>query len=460
MLPVEQKRRVNPLLMKVILISVGIHIIAGCVAGVITVAKIVMPDEAQFEAPPAVVQEEPPPPEMKVKIQQTAPKQAQPQSLTMRPVANIAVAHVDVNLPDMSASFTVSEGLGGVGGGGSLLGGTSGSIGMGISNVSVFGLKTRAERILFVIDTNRHMVIDKKGGLNSYRVIKDEITDMVGNLSAGTLFNVMLADRNRTMLFKPHLVAAGAEVHQALVQWVAPINSDASNPGLEGVRGASRPSLPTLAEDPVNEALPMSFRGNDTSFMTQAALEQGVDAIFFITGYHKGFEDVHRKMDEKEQKAWDKKVSDRKYQKQLAEHKLEIPEMEARIQMLLNQINADRAKKGMPARVLDRRHGVYTAARELELDWEVWHPGHIPRPVIESKLIEKYFRKLNAILYEDLDKPVPSVNVVLFLAKDEVFERVDEKRLKDYVRFYRGKYRVIRGEAEIKSARSSRNTRN
>ena len=400
MLPVEKKRKVDPLLMKVIIVSVAIHVIAGFIAGVITVAKIVIPDEAQFEEPPAVVEEEPPPPEVKIKIKQSSPKQAQSQSLTMRPVANIAVANVDVNLPEMSANFTVSDGLGAVGGG-SLLGGTSGSIGMGISNVSVFGLKTRAERILFVIDTNRHMVTDKKGGLNSYRVIKDEITDMVGNLSAGTLFNVMLADRNRTMLFKPHLVASGAEVHQELVQWVLPINSDASNPGLEGVRGASRPTLPTLADDPVNEALPMSFRGNDTSFMTQTALEQGVDAVFFITGYHKGFEDVHRKMDEKEQKAWDKKISDRRYQKQLAEHELEVPEMEARIKTSLNKINADRAKKGMPARVLDRRHGVYTAAQELELEWEVRHPGHTPRPIIESKLIEKYFRELNAILYED-----------------------------------------------------------
>ena len=55
---------------------------------------------------------------------------------------------------------------------------------------------------------------------------------------------------------------------------------------------------------------------------------------------------------------------------------------------------------------------------------------------------------------------MPSVNVVLFLANDEVFAKEDEKRLKEYVRFYRGKYRVIRGENEIKSARSSRNTRN
>ena len=449
----------NPMLMKVIIVSVVVHIVVGFILGGITIVNIIIPDDAQFEEPPAIEEVEPPK-EVKVRIkQQAAPQNQQPQSLTMRPVANIAVANVDVNLPDMGDSFTVSAGLGGIGGG-SLLGGTSGSIGLGVSNVSVFGLKTRAERILFVIDTNRQMVTDKKGGLNSYQVIKDEITDMVGNLSAGTLFNIMLADRNKTMLFKPQLVPAGAEVHQELIKWVTPINSDADNPGLEGVRGASRPALPTLADDPVNEALPMSFRGNDTSFMTQTALEQGVDAIFFITGYHQGFEAVRRKMDEKEQKAWDKKISDKKYQKQLAEHLLEVPKMEQRIQTMLSKINADRAKRGMPPRVLDRRHGVYTASQELDLEWETRHPGHTPHPVIEPKEIEAYFRKLNAILYEDKDKPVPSVNVVLFLAKDEAFSKDAEKRLRDYVRFYRGKHRVIRGENEIKSARSSRSTRN
>ena len=212
MLPPPQKKKMNPLLMKVIVISVGIHVIAGFIAGIITVAKTVIPDDAQFEEPPAVVEEEPPPP-VKVQIKPQQPKQQAAQRLTMRPVANIAVAQVDVNLPDMEQNFTVSAGLGGMGGG-SLLGGTRGSIGMGLSDVSVFGLKTRAERILFVIDANRQMVTDKKGGLNSYKVIKDEVTDMVGNLSAGTLFNVMLQDRSRTMLFKPQLSSAGAEVHQ------------------------------------------------------------------------------------------------------------------------------------------------------------------------------------------------------------------------------------------------------
>ena len=112
-----------------------------------------------------------------------------------------------------------------------------------MSDISVFGLKTRAERVLFVVDASRMMVTDSKGGLKSmvtdakgglggYKFIKDEITDMVGNLSAGTLFNVILADGFITKFMKPQLVPAGQKVHQELIQWIAPINSNARNAGL------------------------------------------------------------------------------------------------------------------------------------------------------------------------------------------------------------------------------------
>ena len=88
------------------------------------------------------------------------------------------------------------------------------------------------------------------------------------------------------------------------------------------------------------------------------------------------------------------------------------------------------------------------------------HPGHTPNPAVDPKDVAKYFKQLNRVLYEDRDKPIPSLNVVLFLAEDELFSKQAEKQLKDYVRFYRGKHRIIRGEKEIKSARSSKNTRN
>ncbi len=459
MITIEKKKQFNPMLMKVIIVSVGLHVIAGFVAGVITIANVVIKEEAQFDEPPAVEQEEPPP-EVKVEIKPQAPQQNMQQQLRMRPVANIAVAQVDVNLPSMEQNFTVSAGLGGLGGG-NLLGGARGSLGLGMSDVNVFGLKTRAERILFVIDTNRQMVTDKKGGLNSYQVIKDEITDMVGNLSAGTLFNVMLQDRRRVMMFKPQLVPAGSEVHQQLVRWVGQVNTDAENPGLEGVSAAKQPKLTAMPESEMQKLLTFSgHHANETGFLTQVALEQNADAIFFITGNHRGFDDVLAPASEKQKRDFEKRKASKEYQEQLAAHRLEVAQMEQRVKAELARQNAERAKKGQPPRVLGQR-GVYSAAGELGIKWKTPHPGHGPgHQRVEAKDVSKYFKQLIARLYTDHEKTPPSINVVLFLAGDEEYRPEWKKQLDQYVRFFKGKNRLIRGEKEIKSARSSKNTKN
>ena len=451
MIPEKRRPKINPMLLKVIIISVFLHIVAGFIAGVVTIATNVIKEDAQFEEPP-VMEEQEPPKEVKIEIK-PPPQQNQPmQKLSLRNVGNIAVASVDVNLPSMADSFTVSGGVGNIAGG-SLLGGSRGAVDFGMSKVNVFGLKTNAERVLFIIDTNRQMVTDEKGGLNSYRVIKDEITGMVGNLSAGTLFNVMLQDRTDTLLFKPKLVTAGTQVHKELVRWIASINADADTPGLEGVRGAKKPHLKTLASEIVHQSIiKLGHQGNDTGFITQYALEQGIDAIFFITGYHKGFERIHRDLNKKEEREWNKKISERKYQDQLAEHQKEVPQMQNRVNARLAAINKERKAKGQPPRILHARYGVYSQANELGLKWKTSHPGHRPHPVIPEKDIIKYFKKLNEELYGQFDKPVPSINVVLFLAEDEPFKPQEEQQLKNYTRFYKGKYRIIRGEKAIKKA--------
>jgi len=455
-----KKRKMNPMLLNVLLISVGVHAIALFILGSITVYKYIIPDEAAFEEP-AVVVEEQPPPDVKIEIkQQAAPQEQSMQSLRMKQVGNIAVTSVDVNLPDMQDSFTVSAGVGGFGGG-SLLGGTRGSIGIGMSDVSVFGIDARAERILFVIDANREMVTDAKGGLNSYKVIKDEITDMVGNLSAGTLFNVMIADRRNNKVFKPQLVPAGQEVHQQIIQWLAPINANANNPGLEGARGVSRDRLQTFADLDINKDMSWSgHRGNETAYMTQIALEQEVDAIFFITGYHRGFEQLRRRLTEREEADWQRIVTSRKYIDQLAEHQKEVPLMQKRINDAMAKINEDRKKKGQPPRVLAQRYGVYSNAGELDLKWETPHPGWMPYHSHKSREVEGYFKDLVEVLYTDKGGIKPSLNVVLFLAGDEEMRKDWEDQLDDYVDFFRGKYRIIRGLDEIKSARSSKGTVN
>ena len=456
----QKKRKINPILLNVLLISGGVHAVALFILGSITVYKYIIPDEAQFEEPSPVVEEQPPP-EVKIEIKQQPPKQQAMQSLRMKQVGNIAVSAVDVNLPNMQESFTVSAGMGGFGGG-SLLGGTRGTLGIGMSDISVFGLKTRAERILFVIDANRQMLTDAKGGLKSYKIIKDEITDMVGNLSAGTLFNVMMADRRNSMFFKQQLVPAGQEVHQQLIQWITPINANARNAGLvEGASGVGRERLQTLSNDANHEdILWAKHAGNDTSFMTQLALEQDVDAIFFIAGYHRGFERVRRRLTEREEAEWIRFSTSQKYLNQLAKHEEEVPIMQRRIDNKMSRINEERKKKGQPPRVLNSRWGIYSDYRELELEWETKHPGWRPTHYLESREIEKYFKKVVDNLYTNKGSEKPSVNVILFLAGDEEMRKEWEDQLDDYTDFFQGKYRIIRGLDEINEARSSSNTKN
>ena len=461
MIDKPKKRKMNPMLMNVLLISGLVHVAAIVILGGITVVKYIIPDDAEFEEPP-VIEEVEPPKEVKIEIKQPTKQQQQPlNNLKMKQVGNIAIANVTVDLPSMEESFTVSGGLGNGSGSSGLLGGTSGSLGIGISDVSVFGLKTRAERILFVIDANRQMVTDKKGGLNSYKIIKDEITDMVGNLSAGTLFNVMLQDRSKTMLFKPQLVSAGTQAHLDLVKWTSGINSNGDNIGLEGNREAKKPELLTLKDnEEVHPALYHGWRGNETGFITQHALEQNVDAIFFITGYHRGFETIRRTLNEREEAAWQREIAKPSYIKQLAEHNAEVPEMKQRVSQELAKINADRKSKGQPPRILAQRYGVYSNANELGLKWKTNHPGHRPSHEISDRLVSKYFKDLTKTLYDNQNKKAPSINVILFLAGDEDFPDQAEDQLKDYVRDFSGKYRVIRGLNEITSARSSSETKN
>ncbi len=467
------------MLLKVLVISGLAHLGLGLVLGSLTVYKYIVPDEAQFEEPPSVV-EEAPPPDVKVEIKPKAAPQPQSMNkLKMRQLGNIAIAQVDVDLPTMSESFTVSSGLGSIGGG-ALLGGTRGSIGLGMSDVSVFGLKTRAERILFFIDAHRNMVTDNKGGLRSYRVIKDEITDMVGNLSAGTLFNVILFDGNRTRFFKPRLVPAGSEVTKELVQWIAPVNSAVDNVGLKG--GKVEP-LKTFDHSKPGKFDTKDGRGargkmyspdyvqwnvqrhGGTTYLTQLALEQHVDAVFFITGSHSGYSRIRRHMTPEEsaefKEAKEKRLKDSSYIEARAAYLEEVPEMRKKVEEANKKLNAERKKNGLPPKVY-RRGSVNEMAKELGLKWKnppISEP-YPPAYYIEERYIEDYLDDLVKEIYENKGGNAPSLNVVLFLSGTENVSKEREAELKAYVRDFKGAYRIIRGEDEIKGARSARDIGN
>lgn len=458
-----KKKKLNPMLLNVILISGAVHLIAILIFGGITVVKFIVPDDAQFEEPPAV-QEVEPPKEVKVEIRpQIPPQQQAMRNLRMKQVGNISVSAVDVNLPTMDQSFTVSAGLGGTGGG-SLLGGTRGSIGLGASDVSVFGLKTRAERILFVLDAHRTMVYDEKGGLPGYRIIKDEIIDMVGNLSAGTLYNVMLLNGSNIKLFKPQLVPAGSEIQSQLTQWLAPVNRSLTEVGFPG---GERAKVKTRV-DGYEEVYEGLRRYPVQLAITQVCLEMGVDAIFELVGGHAGLTRIRLEhTPEAIAKAEETKRNylerNPKVVKDIELHSQEIPVMKKRIQQTHAELNKKRASRGLPDKVLTGN--VYHDARNLNIEWEhpqVIHPElqvlHVKW--LEPRNVRQYMVNLIRQLSNNRVGALPSVNVVLFLAADEKLSEQQEKQIDDYVSLFKGKMRILRGLSEIKSASTAKDTKN
>lgn len=474
MLPPAPKRRMNPLLIQVIVISVILHVVIGLILGGITVIDHIIPDKAQFEEAPETPDEAPPPPPVKVEVKPQKPKQVLAPKLKLRPVGNIAVAAVNVDLPNMQQNFTISSGLGAVGAGslkisGSLLKVTSGSQLLGTSEVNVFGLKSKSERILFIIDSSRSMLTDSKGGLDSYKIIKNKVTELISNLAPGTLFNVILVgDGNKSLLFRPKLVSSGMENQVALIKWFAKINADASNAGLSSFDAKNRP-LTCLADSEIVALGLMAKNGtnhaaNQHAYFAQLALEMNVDSVFHICSYHRGFEGAVRLANERDQarnaKERDRLAKDRKYQEALSAHKAEIPSMQKRVDAELARQNAVRKKQGLPPRILryPASH-LGNAAKELNLKWKNPVPHahqfgyefrhHYP---IKANELKRHFAQVVRELYTQKKQRIPSINILLFIAGDQTLPEAEVKRIKEFTRSFKGKLRIIQGLDEIKQA--------
>lgn len=58
----QKKKKFNPLLLNVLIISAVFHAVGLFILGGITMVKYIIPDEAQFEEPPEIVEDQPSPP--------------------------------------------------------------------------------------------------------------------------------------------------------------------------------------------------------------------------------------------------------------------------------------------------------------------------------------------------------------------------------------------------------------
>lgn len=445
--PYKPKRRLNSLLVQVLVISVVLHLAFLLGFGGYTVYKHVQRSDTQFEqAEQSVVEAPAPPQDVEVVIQR--PQQQVPQTamreLRVQQVGNIAVAAVAADVPNMQESFSVSSGMGD-----SLsninLGAVSGGLGLGMSELNVFGVKDKGERILFLVDAGRNMLADDKGGLHSYKAIKDELTRLIGDLSPGTLYNVMLYEFNvqsgaRVEAFQPSLVSATPANLERLKQWLAPINRSTNNLGVrrESIR-ATRAGDSDIGKILANTAGKINRPDLNSHYMvTQIALEQNVDLVYVISSEWRGFSGLARPDSEREAANWERTINSSSYQRQMAEHRAELQEMREVVAQRERAENEERRKKGQPPIVW--RHGYLTEKmRYFKLALKTRSPGsHSPQQYIPARQMQSHFTDFIKENYLDKNLNAPRFNFIMLVAENGSLSQDQRNNLRDYTRFFGG----------------------
>ncbi|MCB1209739.1 MAG: hypothetical protein KDK97_10450 [Verrucomicrobiales bacterium] len=301
----------------------------------------------------------------------------------------------------------------------------------GTSNVNFFGIKSKGRRVAFLIDAERYMLTDPRGGYPAYEIVKNEIAGMIGKLGLDTFFNVILYEGRNLSAFSEKLLPATAANKAKVADWLYPVNREFTKLGLQAIK---YPIQQLTAEiEPVSSNYLSGYLR-----AIQYALELDVDAVFVISSGYRSME-VPRTPEERakllKQMKWTEKDD------------VAWREAIKKGQDWLNKENAARRAKGVPERVIVNIGEVW---RDMG-----FRPPRSPPGGIQISAEEREDQIKNAIRlhYQSKDKPKPQINFVIFIGKDQ-----DEKtvpRLDHFEniaqRARNGKVRVLQGLAALKN---------
>lgn len=228
--PPSQKKRIRRIIITVILISVGIHIAAGIVAGVVIVARYLTEPPAEFKATrdirlPAKQREHKmnmasfdgmaPKPSFNDKMQSIRPTAFALPELPKMDMDQMLPLDPGEIVSDQASSLAGTGGLGnGIGTGGSGGGGFGGGTGM-----SFFGIQSTGKRILLLFDVSTSVVNKASAAGIPLSKIQEETSDLVSKLPISARFGIIQFTRN----YKPftnELVPATDQNRAAALEWI------------------------------------------------------------------------------------------------------------------------------------------------------------------------------------------------------------------------------------------------
>ena len=309
-----------------LLVTVIVHAILFIVAGVFIVSTQIIDKKKTFDAAP---------PAGETAVQKQVDRRLsiarKGGASSNSPVSSQRILSADANalaipMPDLPVGAAVA-GLGGFGvgagaglGGGNGFatgGGATGGLGGKFFSPTFLGQTSpNVQKVVFAVDISSALLDIRKGGFQAFGIIRDEISRLVSTMPPATEFNVILFDAgtnehtsNLNLLsFRKELTPATLDNKQALINWMAPINTDMNALGLRSVKDGVRWTPRKLA----NAGLDPQYRATNWTDAFRAALEMKPDVVFLITGrgVHYGNRDATQKEIDDRRKAREARLKD------------------------------------------------------------------------------------------------------------------------------------------------------
>ena len=452
------KKEKRGLLYQGFIIVAIIQVVLLITMGSVIVTQSIITEEKKFDAPPTIEKVDQARKETRVRVQQ---QQKKTQKLTRR----ISITNPqNTNLPQVNITLPPTMSMGAGISAISNIDMTS-KFNIVTTTVDIGGIKSKTEKVLICIDTGKYLMTDERGGLDTYKAIREDIKKLINNLPPTVLFNLMAYSTEygtSINMFQPSLVAATSANKRMACDFVEPLNASLSRLGPGG--NNYKLKYPFLPQPP--DSNHYSQYASNIYRIYQAALEQGADTIYILTTswtdperIKKPWNNAQTQRYVRDMARYSENVERQRRQAGWNDQKqieYEREDMIARrdgIKKARDWIKAEndrRAKKGQPLYTGNVNKAMYDNKFYVR-------PKEVP-PSIGVKAPEvkfesygrsgilKYYDKLFKEVYRDKQMKPPTLNMIVFRGKNENLTPAENRVIKQFTSSNNGgRSRVLRG---------------
>ena len=452
------KKEKRGLLYQVFIIVAIIQVVLLITMGSVIVTQSIITEEKKFDAPPTIEKVDQARKETRVRVQQ---QQKKTQKLTRR----ISITNPqNTNLPQVNITLPPTMSMGAGISAISNIDMTS-KFNIVTTTVDIGGIKSKTEKVLICIDTGKYLMTDERGGLDTYKAIREDIKKLINNLPPTVLFNLMAYSTEygtSINMFQPSLVAATSANKKMACDFVEPLNASLSRLGPGG--NNYKLKYPFLPQPP--DSNHYSQYASNIYRIYQAALEQGADTIYILTTswtdperIKKPWNNAQTQRYVRDMARYSENVERQRRQAGWNDQKqieYEREDMIARrdgIKKVRDWIKAEndrRAKKGQPLYTgnVDKAmydNKFYVRPKEVPPSIGVKAPEVKFESYGRSGIL-KYYDKLFKEVYRDKQMKPPTLNMIVFRGKNENLTPAENRVIKQFTSSNNGgRSRVLRG---------------